>query len=80
MTTEQFFIVLMCAARIDDTDDKARFVSHCQAFLPCVAEGMWKQMVFIRMAKLAGLSQERFAQILGPNMELPPHVSTTDLQ
>lgn len=81
MTNEQFLIVLMAAFRIDDPDDKACFVDHCKHFFPCVAGGMessedrlWNHMVFIRMAKLAGLSQHRFAQILGPNMGLPKHL------
>lgn len=65
MTNEQFFIVLMSADRIDDADDRARFVTHCKAFLPCVAGGLWGQMVFTRMAKLAGLSAERFIIVIG---------------
>jgi len=68
MNTEQFFSILMTANKIDDPNDKARFLKHCQIVLPNVAGGMWRQIVFTRMAKLLDLSPERFIEIVGPPM------------
>ena len=68
MNTEQFFSILMTANKIDDPDDKARFVKHCQVVLPNVSEEMWGQMVITRMAKLLDLSPERFIELVGPPM------------
>jgi hypothetical protein len=68
MNTEQFFSILMTADKIDDPNDKARFLKHCQVVFPNVAGEMWGQMVFTRMAKLLDLSPERFIEIVGPPM------------